>query len=58
MVRSPTHSDQPHQKRPSTFDEVRRSAEKTLRRGLKLDFDQIMLDIAAIRVRAEKPTKN
>jgi hypothetical protein len=44
-------------KRPATFSDVRRDAEKKLARGLELDFDQIMLDIAAIR-RAGRLTKN
>ena len=45
-------------KRPTTFAEIRFNAEERLRHGLKLDFDQIMLDIGAIRAAAEKPTKN
>jgi hypothetical protein len=36
-----------------TFADVRREAEARLARGLRLDFDRIMLDIAAIR-RADK----
>jgi hypothetical protein len=58
MVRPQKHSEPPHRRHPMTFAEIRRDAEKRLKRGLKLDFDQIMLDIEAIRVRAEKPTKN
>ena len=38
-----------YRKRPRTFADIRRSAEKRLKLGLKLDFDQIMADIAAIR---------
>ncbi len=37
-----------------TFDAVRRDAEERLACGLKLDWDQILLDIAAIRVLAIK----
>jgi hypothetical protein len=51
-------SERPHHKHPATFAEIRRKAEKRLARGLKLDFDQIMLDIAVIRARADKLTKN
>ena len=51
-------SAQPHRNRPTTFAEVRRNAEERLALGLKLDFDQIMLDIEAIRKQAEKPSKN
>jgi hypothetical protein len=59
MVRqSQRHSEPPHRKHPTTFAEIRRNAENRLARGLKLDFDQIMLDIAALRVRAEKLSKN
>jgi hypothetical protein len=36
-----------------TFADIRREAEARLTRGLRLDFDQIMLDIAAVR-RADK----
>ena len=52
------HSDRPQAKDPTTFAEIGRDAEKRLALGLKLDFDQIMLDIEAIRKRAEKPVKN
>jgi hypothetical protein len=41
-----------------TFSDIRRAAEKRLAHGLDLDFDQIMLDIAALRRRLEKPIKN
>lgn len=41
-----------------TFSDIRRDAEKRLASGLKLDFDQIMLDIAALRVRAIKAAKH
>jgi hypothetical protein len=58
MVVSQSHSGLPHRKHPTTFAEIRRDAEKRLARGLKLDFDQIMLDIAALRARAERPIKN
>ena len=51
-------SERAHRKRPATFAEIRRDAEKRLARGLGLDFDQIMLDIAAIRARAAKLAKN
>ena len=34
-----------------TFADIRHKAEQRLRRGLKLDFDQIMLDIATLRAR-------
>jgi len=48
-----------HQKRATkTFEDIRWAAEKRLARGLKLDFDQIMLDIAAVRRGAGKPVKN
>jgi uncharacterized membrane protein len=36
-------------KRPRTFADIRRNAEKRLKLGLQLDFEQIMADIAAIR---------
>ncbi|HME12876.1 MAG TPA: hypothetical protein VKF79_08450 [Candidatus Acidoferrum sp.] len=55
-MRPQKYPDRPR-KRPSTFAEVRHDAEKRLEHGLKLDFDQIMLDIAAIRVRAETLAK-
>ena len=45
----------PHRKRPLTFAAIRRDAENRLARGLKLDFDQIMLDIAALMVASKKP---
>ena len=45
-------------KRPTTFAEVRSDAEKRLALGLGIDFDQIMLDIAAIRARAAKLAKS
>jgi hypothetical protein len=38
-----------HRKRPRTFADIRRNAEKRLKLGLKLDFDQMMADIAALR---------
>jgi len=38
-----------HRKRPRTFADIRRNAEMRLKLGLKLDFEQIMADIAAIR---------
>ena len=46
---SPERISRPRSKRPRTFAEIRRDAEHRLRRGLKLDFKQIMLDIAALR---------
>ena len=58
MRSPPKRSKRPPRKRPTTFAEVRRNAEKKLALGLKLDFDQIMLDIEVIRKWAEKPTKN
>jgi hypothetical protein len=57
MRPSEKYSERRHGQRPSTFAEIRRDAEKKLARGLKLDFDQIMLDIEAIRVSAKKPGK-
>jgi len=47
-----------HRKRPVTFAEIRSDAEKRLALGLGLDFDQIMLDIAAVRARAAKLAKS
>ena len=38
-----------HRKRPRTFADIRRNAEMRLKLGLKLDFEQIMADIATIR---------
>lgn len=58
MVRTQKHSELSRRKHPTTFAEIRSDAEKKLQRGLKLDFDQIMLDIAALRARAERPIKN
>ena len=49
MVRTQKHSELSRRKHPTTFAEIRSDAEKKLQRGLKLDFDQIMLDIAALR---------
>ena len=43
---------------PSTFAEIRCAAEQRLARGLTLDFDQIMLDIARVRAGAGKPIRN
>ena len=54
----PRRSARVHRKPPITFAEVRSDAEKRLALGLLLDFDQIMLDIAAIRARAAKLTKS
>jgi hypothetical protein len=42
-------------KGPRTFADIRRNAEKRLKLGLKLDFDQIMADIAALRTRHRIP---
>jgi len=59
MVRAAQRgSERAHRKRPVTFADVRRDAEKRMARGLKLDFDQIMLEIAVICERAGKPLKN
>jgi hypothetical protein len=58
VKRPPTRQVRTRHKHPMTFADVRHDAEDRLARGLKLDFDQIMLDIAAIRARAEKPARN
>lgn len=59
MARPPERpSERPHRKQPATFAEIRRDAEKRLARGLRLDFDQIMLDIAVIRARADALAKD
>ena len=59
MARLPAkRTDRSHRKRPTTFAEVRRRAEDRLAHGLKLNFDQIMLDIDAIRKQAAKPSRN
>ena len=50
------HPERLHRKLPATFAAIRRDCESRLARGLKLDFDQIMLDIAALRARTEKPS--
>jgi hypothetical protein len=58
MVHPQRDSEPPHRKHPTTFAEIRHDAEKRLERGLKLDFDQIMLDIELLRARAERLIKN
>jgi len=58
MVVPQRQSEPPRRKHPTTFAEIRRDAEKRLALGLVLDFDQIMLDIAAIRARAAKLAKS
>ena len=58
MRSPPKHLKRPHRKHPTTFAEIRRNAEERLAQGLKVDFEQIMIDIAVIRVEAEKPAKN
>ena len=50
-------SKRPRRTRPATFAEIRLNAEKRLRRGLKLDFDQIMRDVEELRMRAEQAAK-
>jgi hypothetical protein len=49
----PKHIARSRAKRPRTFAEIRRNAEQTLRLGLRLNFKQIMLDIAALRAGAQ-----
>jgi hypothetical protein len=55
MKSRPPPKMHPHRKRPLTFAAIRRDAENRLARGLKLDFDQIMLDITALIADAKKP---
>ena len=55
MKSRPPPRPSPHRKRPLTFAAIRRDAESRLARGLKLDFDQIMLDITALMADAKKP---
>jgi len=51
------HPKRPRRILPVTFAEIRLNAETRLRHGLKLDFEQIMGDIAAVQAHAEKTTK-
>lgn len=53
--RPPPRVPRSRRKKPRTFAEIRRHAEETLRRGLPLDFDQIMRDVAALRAQAQHP---
>jgi hypothetical protein len=43
----------PQHPRPHCFADIRKDCEDRLARGLKLDFDQIMLDIDAIKAAME-----
>jgi hypothetical protein len=44
--------------RERTFADIRRDCEQKLARGERLNFDKVMLEIAAIRKRAGKTGKD
>lgn len=49
----PKREAHPQHPRPHCFADIRKDCEDRLARGLKLDFEQIMLDIDAIKAAME-----